>query len=281
MSKGITPKNLTDEQINMLVWGAESFYATSLLAEEKFKSLFPRLDNLYPLETFGVSKASLYHVYGLMDAMSANFGMAFELKLKGIQFFTLKGILHDHVLENLFDCLTQITQDVLSQYYQEWIAQCPYEKKFIKYVHSEDQIVLPSITPIENFKGLLKFFDEIGLYDRRFSFENFEPNQWEYVVLPSAFGGLVAKLNDFISQFGITYSPSESQSSFVPHIILDAKSAEEYDKKWGVSTFQVDPSSRDLIKIDGNLAFGRMNDGKLEMNPIVEYNMNMLKQKKN
>ena len=276
MIESITPKNLTDEQINMLVSGSESFFRTALFAEEKFKTLFPRLDNLYPLETFGVSKANLYHVYGLMNAMSANFGMAFELKLKCIQYFTLKGILHDHSLENLLDCLNPITQDVLSEYYQKWITQCPYEKKFIKYVHSGNQIVLPSITSIGNFKCLLKFLDQIGLYDQRFAFENFEPSEWEHVVLPSAFSGLIVKLNDFILKFGIPSSPSESQSYFVPHIIFDA---EDYNKKWGVATFQRDPSSGNLNSISGQLASAQMTDGKLEMNPIIEYNQDMLKQK--
>ena len=277
MSKSITPKNLTDEQINMLVSGSDSFFTTSLFAEEKFKSLFPRLDDLYPLETFGVSKANLYHVYGLMNAMSANFGMAFELKLKCIQYFTLNGILHDHSLENLFDCLTQVTQDVLSKHYEEWIAQCPYDKKFIKYVHSGNQVVLPSITSIENFKGLLNFFDEIGLYDQRFAFENFEPNDWEHMVLPSAFEGLIKRINTFIFKFGIKPSPSESQTFFVPHIIFDA---EDYHQKWGVATYQTDPSSGNLNNISGQFAIGKMIEGKLEMNPIHEYTVNMHKQKK-
>ena len=280
MSKSITPKNFTNEQINMFVWGSESFFATSLFAEEKFKNFFPRLDNLYPGESCAVSKANLYHVYGLMNAMSSNFGMALELKLKCIQYFTLNGILHDHRLENLFKCFNQDTQETLYEYYAKWIFQCPYNKKFIKYVHSENQIVLPSITPIEDFKSLLKFFDEIGLYDRRFAFESFEPNEWAHAVLPSAFQGLIQKLNAFIQSFGIAPSPSQSQAFFVPHIILDVKNAEEYYEKWGASTFQIDPSNGNLNKIKDSWVFGRMNDGKLEMNPIVEHNMNLVKQKK-
>ena len=184
------------------------------------------------------------------------------------------------VWENLFDCLEPVTQDALSNYYQEWIAQCPYEKKFIKYVHSENQTVEPSITPIENFKGLLKFFDEIGLYDRRFAFENFEPNEWEHAVLPSSFQPLINRINGFISGFGIKPSPSKDYSFFVPHMILAKESADEYYEKWGSSTFQIDPSSGNLTHIDGNFSIARSDKpGHFEMNPIVEYNLNMLKPK--
>ena len=312
MNQSITPKNFTDEQINMFVQGSEAFWTASLFAEERFKTLFPRIDDLYPSKTvpasnaqlykvysilrampplpgiddlypgeiIAVPKAQLFHVYSFMNAMSSNFGMALELKLKCIQYFTLNGILKDHSLENLFDCLEPTTKDTLSNYYQEWITQCPYEKKFIKYVHSENQIVEPSITPIENFKGLLKFFDEIGLYDRRFAFENFEPNEWEHAVLPSSFQPLINKINGFISGFGIKPSPSKNYSFFVPHMILETESADEYYEKWGSSTYQIDPSSGNLTCIDGNFSIAKSDEpGHFEANPIIEYSLSMLDQK--
>ena len=161
------------------------------------------------------------------------------------------------------------------------------KKKFIKYVYNENQIVLPSITPIDNFKGLLKFFDKMGLYARRFAFEKFESNRWEYVVLPSAFKGLIDKLNVFIQSFGIKPFPINSRSLFQSHIILDKESAEDYLKKWGTGTFQIDASSGDLCsienpnKINENFILIRREDGNTEINPIIGYTMDILKQKKN
>ena len=127
---------------------------------------------------------------------------------------------------------------------------------------------------------MLKFFDEIGLYDRRFAFENFEPNEWEHAVLPSSFQPLIDKINGFISRFGIKPSRSKDYSFFTPHIILDKESADEHYEKWGASTYQIDPSSGNLTLIDGNFSIGRSDEpGHFEANPIVEYNLNMLKQK--
>ena len=281
-SKGITLKNLTDEQINMFVWGSESFFATSLFAEEKFNNIFPELDNLYSSSVLAAPKGNLYHAYSLLDVMSSNFGMAFELKLKCIQYFTLNGIFHDHVLENLFNCLPKVTQDSLSRYYREWIAQCLYEKKFIKYVHSENQIVIPSITPIDNFKGLLKFFDEIGLYNRRFAFERFESTEWSYAVLPSAFKGLIKRLDSFIRSFGIKSSPSKSQSFFIPHLIFDTESAENYYEEWGRGgTYQIDPLSGNLDAIEDSFLLARVpaNSNVPEMNPIIKQDMRKKKKR--
>ena len=127
--KNVSGKQLTDEQINMFIWGAESFFTTSLVAEEEFiKNLYPILGDTRPGEIFSL-ETNLYYLYGLLNTISSNFGMALELKLKCIQYLTRKEILRDHILVDLFDCLNQNTQSILSEYYQEWIVQRPYEKK--------------------------------------------------------------------------------------------------------------------------------------------------------
>ena len=181
-----------------------------------------------------------------------------------------------------FNCLPKVTQDSLSRYYRGWIAQYLYEKKFIKYVHSENQIVIPSITPIDNFKGLLKFFDEIGLYNRRFAFERFESTEWSYAVLPSAFKGLIKRLDSFIRSFGIKSSPSKSQSFFIPHLIFDTESAENYYEEWGRGgTYQIDPLSGNLDAIEDSFLLARVpaNSNVPEMNPIIKQDIRKKKKR--
>ena len=42
----------------MFVWGSESFFATSLFAEEKFNNIFPELDNLYSSSVLAAPKGT-------------------------------------------------------------------------------------------------------------------------------------------------------------------------------------------------------------------------------
>ena len=259
-------KNFDTEQIQMFIQGSESFFQASVLNEKMLSDIAPQLTNLGSTSVLGFNQ-NWHYIYSVLNAISANFGMALELKLKCLQYLSTGHITETHVLPDIYNDIDTVIQDKLSKHYEQWRIQEPYPDAFIHYARNAVEIELPSIVSLENFKSLLRFFHDIGLYARRYAFENFKPTQWEYVVIPSAFQPLVNRINDVITDFGNTPSRTKNEPlTTVCTIVEDA-----YKDDWGTGVYSIDPVSKDLkSKKNGMLMAKNTVSGGTVFNPLIK-----------
>lgn len=259
-------KNFDTEQIQMFIQGSESFLQASVLNEKMLSDIAPQLTKLGSTSVLGFNQ-NWHYIYSVLNAISANFGMAFELKLKCLQYLSTGHITETHILPDIYNDIDPVIQDKLSKHYEQWRIQEPYPNAFIHYARNAVEIELPSIISLENFVSLLRFFHDIGLYARRYAFENFKPTQWEYVVIPSAFQFLVDRINDVIQDFGNIPSSIKNEPLTTVCTVVE----KTYKDNWGTGVYSIDPVSKDLKSKKNGMIMAKntVSDGTV-FNPLIK-----------
>lgn len=177
---------LTKDQFTKLECDAHACLELALIAEAQMNE-----NQGYPMSTATISRST---------AMMTVLGLGIELKLKALYYKTTGSIHHNtHGLVTVYNSLDANIQSQLTDIFNEWVNELPGPQTVAKaYIHSN---TLPN-PPSNNlqstgFQGILEFFDYVGLYSRRYSFEDFSYNEWWQVVYPKTLAPLIDKITGF------------------------------------------------------------------------------------
>ena len=128
----------------------------------------------------------------MTTVMLTNLGLGFELKLKAL--FARLGI-HipkTHILADLFQ---NLPKQIKSELERIFISGPSYE--FIAHMRSNDKPNRPPSNPITSFRDFLAYLDEIGLYNRRYSFETYSSQDWWIEIEPKSIFALMNRITEF------------------------------------------------------------------------------------
>lgn len=151
----------------------------------------------------------------LTTAAMVNLGLSFELLMKYMLALTGCKIPHTHRLASLYSQMSQELRNELSTtYFQHLKDNSPKEDLFKATLKSNSVPENPPRFHIETLEGFLTYIDQIGAYDRRYSFEKFSQSEWWirvdidwWLELTNAFVGVA---NRFRSQNDKEFADSDS-----------------------------------------------------------------------
>lgn len=144
-----------------------------------------------PMSTAGISRAT---------AMMTILGLGIELKLKALYYKTTSSIHpNTHALVDVYDSLDASVKSELTDIFDEWVKEFKVPQTIaVAYVHSKEQPSPPNNNlQSTGFRGILGFFDDVGLYSKRYSFEDFSYNKWWKVIYPSTLAPLISRITEF------------------------------------------------------------------------------------
>ncbi len=144
----------------------------------------------------------------ITTAMMTNLGIALELRLKVLHARVKSPIPLTHELVQLYDSLGESVRLKLTGIYEQFLEDWEREEDetdiFRAYVTAketeEEPSQQPQLSSIETLRGLLSYLDDIGLYSRRYSFENFSSNKWWLAVELEFFTRLLSRLTGFTNE---------------------------------------------------------------------------------
>lgn len=176
--------SLTKEQFTKLECDAHAFLEVAQLTREHMNKIQP-----YPMSTAYTSFST---------AIMTNLGMGFELKLKTVHYKASGFIPHTHVLVEIYDSLDAGTiKSKLTDIYEECLKDTPDRSIGTAYIFSKRK---PSPTPnpqARNLREFLSYLDQVGLYNRRYSFASFS-NHEQWLDIQSAFlTQLINRITEF------------------------------------------------------------------------------------
>lgn len=115
----------------------------------------------------------------LTTTAMVNLGLSLELLMKFLLALTGCKIPHTHSLASLHSQMSQELRNELSTaYFQHLKDNSPKEDLFRASLRSTTMPESPPQFHIETLRGFLKYIDQIGAYDKRYSFEKFSQNEW-------------------------------------------------------------------------------------------------------
>ena len=177
---------LTKDQFTKLECDAHACLELALIAEAQMNE-----NQGYPMSTATVSRST---------AMMTVLGLGIELKLKALYYKTT-GSVHPntHALVTVYDSLDANIKSQLTDIFNEWRSAFPERSELgVAYIRSKTVPNSPSNNlQSAGFRGILEFFDHVGLYSRRYSFEDFSYNEWWQVVYPKTLAPLIDKITGF------------------------------------------------------------------------------------
>lgn len=174
----------TKEQFTKLECDAHAFLEVARLAEKH-----PDKIQSAPMSTAYTS---------LSTAIMTNLGMGLELKLKAIHYKASGFIPHTHVLVEIYDSLDAGSiKSRLTDIYKECLKAPPDRPITIAYVFSKKQPNPPPSYQVRDFREFLSYLDEIGLYNRRYSFENFSNREWWLDIQQAFLKQLINRITEF------------------------------------------------------------------------------------
>ena len=141
----------------------------------------------------------------LATAAMVNIGLSLELNLKLTHCKLETPIspkkLHTHELVELYDLLGKGPQTQLDALFEnvktDWMTDGGSHQIFKAYIRSKDVPNVPEPIGDFTFRGLLAYLDRIGLFLKRYSFEDFSWKEWW--VEPDF--GFMAKILDEVAKF--------------------------------------------------------------------------------
>ena len=178
--------SLTKEQFAKLECDAHAFLEVELLARKHLNEIQPS-----PMSTAYISLAT---------TIMTNLGMGFELKLKALHYKATGFIPCTHKFVKIYDSLDEGSiKTRLTEIYRECLKDTPDRSIVMAYVFSKTQ---PSPLPsrqVRDFREFLSYLDEIGLYNRRYSFEEFSSREWWTEIRPTFLAQLINRITEFIN----------------------------------------------------------------------------------
>lgn len=187
MEQWISPK-LTGKQIEKMVDDADAFFQVARdVARERRGTGGQAGDANYSYSTVWMT----------------NLGLSFELKLKAMSYLRKGGYRAIHELNGLYQALdadiqSQLTS-VFKQFVQNRLGANFYDVR--RGPSMEDKIPGPRFSreADKSFGDLMKYFDNIKLFMRRYAFESFDPGKPWVELNPEPLARLVAEMNSLIA----------------------------------------------------------------------------------
>ena len=177
---------LTKDQFTKLGCDAHACFELALMAEAHINE-----KQGHPMSTAVISRAT---------AMMTVLGLGIELQLKALYYKTTSSVHRNtHGLGLVYDSLDANIKSQLTDIFNEWRNEFTEGPNLgVAYIFSETVPNSPSNSfQSTGFRGLLEFFDHVGLYSRRYSFEDFSYNEWWLVVYPKTLAPLINKITEF------------------------------------------------------------------------------------
>ena len=144
----------------------------------------------------------------ITTAMMTNLGLALELRLKVLHARVKSPIPYTHELVQLYDKLGESVRSKLTGIYEQFLKDWESEEDetdiFRAYVTAketeEEPSQQPQLSSIETLRGLLSYLDDIGLYSRRYSFENYSSHEWWLTAELEFFSLLLSRLTEYTNE---------------------------------------------------------------------------------
>ena len=175
---------LTKEQFTKLECDAHAFLEVERLTRKHMNEVQPPL--MSP------------KYISLATTIMTNLGMGFELKLKAIHYKATGFIPWEHEFVKIYDSLDAGgVKARLAEIYKECLEATPDKSIVNTYKRSKEQ---PSPIPspqIRDFREFLSYLDEIGLYNQRYSFEDFSSREWWKEIQPAFLTQLINRITEF------------------------------------------------------------------------------------
>lgn len=115
----------------------------------------------------------------LTTAAMVNLGLSLELLMKYLLAITGRGVPHTHRLSSLFRQMSkELRSEMSTAYFQHLIVNSPKEDLFRASLKNNAVPENPPRFQIQTLEGFLTYIDQIGAYDRRYSFEEFSQSKW-------------------------------------------------------------------------------------------------------
>ncbi len=177
---------LTKDQFTKLGCDSHACLRIALMTESHIEEI-----KCYPTSTAGLS---------LSTVMMTNLGMGIELMLKLLYYKTTNSIhTPTHELVKIYDSLNPSTELELTEIFNDYMSQLQSPQTLaVAYIQSKTQPGVPSMNlQSKGFRSILEFLDSIGLYSRRYSFEDFSYSDWWHVISPKALAPYLNKITEF------------------------------------------------------------------------------------
>ena len=178
--------HLTKEQFVKLACDAHACLELALIAEARINE-----SQDHPMSMPTVSRTT---------AMMTVLGLGIELKLKALYYKTTSSVHpNTHALVTVYDSLDANIKSQLTDIFNEWTSTFPEGSKLgVASIRSKTVPNSPGNNlQFTGFRGILEFFDHVGLYSRRYSFEDFSYNGWWQVIYPRTLAPLMKKVTEF------------------------------------------------------------------------------------
>ena len=115
----------------------------------------------------------------LTTAATVNLGLSLELLMKYLLAITGRGVPYTHRLVSLFRQMSEeLRNEMSTAYFQHLKVNSPKEDLFRASLKSNTMPENPPRFQIQTLEGFLTYIDQIGAYDRRYSFEVFSQSEW-------------------------------------------------------------------------------------------------------
>ena len=139
-----------------------------------------------------------------MTIMMCNLGMAFELRLKLLLIKTGAEVVKSHNLAQLFSELPCTVRSDLNTVYADVLEKQQLTIVAFKSTRTLKPPKPPDDNrPLNTFGQILKYFDDIGLYSKRYAFESYERDQWNYYFdPPTPLFDLLGKITKYTTEIG-------------------------------------------------------------------------------